>query len=151
MRFADCVPILLYDPLKRAVGIVHAGWEGTVKQIAAAAVRAMTANFGSRPADILAGIGPSIGPDHYEVGVDVIARVRSTFGEVAEGLLPQRGERHHFDLWAANQATLQQAGVGRVEVAGICTACHREDWYSHRAESGRTGRFGALIAIHRTG
>jgi hypothetical protein len=147
MRFADCVPILLYDPIRQAVGIVHAGWEGTVKKIGAAAVRAMTETLGSRPADILAGIGPSVGPDHYEVRQDVIDRVRSSFGEAADGLLPMYGERHHFDLWAANRLTLEQAGLTRVEVASLCTACHTDHWYSHRAEKGKTGRFGALIAV----
>jgi YfiH family protein len=84
MRFADCVPILLYDPGRGAVGIVHAGWQGTVKRVAAAAVQSMQAAFGSRPADIIAGVGPSIGPDHYEVGADVVARVRESFGAEAE-------------------------------------------------------------------
>jgi purine-nucleoside/S-methyl-5'-thioadenosine phosphorylase / adenosine deaminase len=148
MRFADCVPILLYDPAHRAVGIVHAGWQGTVKQVAAAAVRAMTAAFDSRPGDLLAGIGPSIGPDHYEVGPDVIARVHQSFGDDAEELLPAYGDRRHFDLWAANRLSLEQAGVRQIEVAGLCTACHTHHWYSHRAEKGRTGRFGALIALN---
>lgn len=148
MRFADCVPILLYDPARRAVGIVHAGWQGTIKQVAAAAVRMMTSAFGSRPADIFAGIGPSIGPDHYEVGEDVIARARQSFGVAADDLLPAYGDRRHFDLWAANRQTLEQTGVANIEVSGLCTACHTHYWYSHRAEKGRTGRFGALIAVH---
>ena len=147
MRFADCVPILLYDPARGAVGIVHAGWQGTVKRIAAAAVQSMQAAFSSRPGDLIAGVGPSIGPDHYEVGADVIARVRESFGEEAEALLPSHGDRTHFDLWAANRLLLEQAGVTHVEIAGVCTACHTHDWYSHRAEKGRTGRFGALIAL----
>jgi YfiH family protein len=147
MRFADCVPILLYDPARGAVGIVHAGWQGTVKRVAAAAVQGMRAAFGSRPADIIAGIGPSIGPDHYEVGADVIARVRESFDAEADALLPSHGGHTYFDLWAANRLLLERAGVVRVEIAGVCTACHTHDWYSHRAEKGRTGRFGALIAL----
>jgi hypothetical protein len=147
MRFADCVPILLYDPARGAVGIVHAGWQGTVKRVAAAAVQGMRAAFGSRPADIIAGIGPSIGPDHYEVGADVIARVRESFDAEADALLQSHGGHTTFDLWAANRLLLERAGVVRVEIAGVCTACHTHDWYSHRAEKGRTGRFGALIAL----
>jgi YfiH family protein len=147
MRFADCTPILLHDPARRAIGMVHSGWLGTVRGAARAAVEAMQARYGSEPADILAAIGPAIGPDHYEVGADVIARVRATFGAEADALLPSYGKSTHFDLWKANQLLLAQAGVNQVEVAGICTACHTEDWFSHRGEKGRTGRFGALIGL----
>ena len=147
MRFADCVPILLYDPAHAAVGIVHAGWQGTVKRAATAAVQSMQAAFGSRPGEVIAGIGPSIGPDHYEVGADVIARVRESFDAEADALLPSHEDHTYLDLWAANRLLLEQAGVTHVEVAGVCTACHTHDWYSHRAEKGRTGRFGALIAL----
>jgi YfiH family protein len=152
MRFADCVPVLLYDPVRQVVGLVHAGWQGTVKEAAAHALEAMAARYGSSPADILAGIGPSIGPHHYEVGPEVVEQVRATFGADAEALLtPHPGgngrTRMHFDLWSANRLILENAGVRYIEVAGICTACHLEDWYSHRAENGRTGRFGSLIAL----
>ncbi|GAB4504175.1 MAG: peptidoglycan editing factor PgeF [Anaerolineales bacterium] len=147
MRFADCTPILLYDPQKRVVGIVHAGWLGTVRGAARVAVQAMQKRYGSQPKDMLAAIGPSIGPDHYEVGADVIARVKEAFGEQAETLLEAHGERVHFDLWKANRTLLEQAGVRQIEVASLCTACHLEDWYSHRGEQGNTGRFGALIGL----
>ena len=147
MRFADCVPILLHDPKKQVVGVVHAGWQGTVKKIVREAVRAMQAAYGSDPADVLAGIGPSIGPDHYEIGPDVIARVRESFDGDSDALLHTHEGRVHLDLWAANRLTLEQAGVGRVDLAGLCTACHPDDWYSHRAQQGQTGRVGALIAL----
>lgn len=147
MRFADCTPILLYNPVRSVIGLVHAGWMGTVKQVAAAAIDAMTAAYGSRPADILAAIGPSIGPDHYEIGEDVITRVRAAFHGDAENLLVRHGDRLHFDLWEANKLSLVQAGVRQIEISGLCTACHPDDWYSHRAEKGKTGRFGALVAL----
>ena len=147
MRFADCTPILLYDPQKKCVGIVHAGWLGTVRRAAGQAVKLMKAAYGSNPADILAAIGPSIGPDHYEVGNNVIEHVRLTFGRDAESLLEVHADKAQFNLWQANKLVLQQAGVLQVEVAGLCTACHPEDWYSHRAQKGKTGRFGALIAL----
>jgi YfiH family protein len=147
MRFADCVPILLYDPVRSAAGIVHAGWLGTVRAAVRAAVETMQAAFGSRPADVLAAIGPSIGPDHYEVGADVIHAVRNSFGADASALLPMRDGRTYFDLWAANRLLLEGAGVKYIEVSGLCTACHVDDWFSHRAEKGRTGRFGAMIAL----
>jgi hypothetical protein len=148
MRFADCVPILLYDPVQGVVGLAHAGWQGTVKGIATSAVEAMQARYGSRPVDIRAGIGPSIGVHHYAVGAEVIARVRESFGEAAASFLPETNGAVQFDLWAANRFLLEQAGVFQVEVAGLCTACHPQDWFSHRAQNGRTGRFGALIALN---
>lgn len=147
MRFADCVPILLHDPRKGVIGIVHAGWQGTVKKILRETIRAMQAAYNSNPADVLAAIGPSIGPDHYEIGPDVIERARASFKDDADALLHNHHGRTHLDLWAANRLTLEQAGVGQVDVAEICTACHTHDWYSHRAEKGKTGRFGALIAL----
>jgi YfiH family protein len=147
MRFADCVPILLHDPQKGVVGIAHAGWLGTVRQAAAAAVHAMRERYGSKPGDIQAAIGPSIGVDHYEVGADVLARVQEAFRANTSGLVEMHGGRTHLDLWAANRLQLEGAGVTEIEVAGICTACHLDDWYSHRAEKGKTGRFGALISL----
>jgi YfiH family protein len=147
MRFADCVPILLYDPGRRVVGLVHAGWMGTVKKVAGAAVERMRQEYGSRPEEILAAIGPSIGPDHYTIGQDVEAQVRAVFGTEAGPLLPGQAGRVQFDLWAANRLTLEQAGVRQIELAGICTACHLADWFSHRGERGKTGRFGALIGL----
>ncbi len=147
MRFADCVPIMLYDPVHRAVGLVHAGWPGTVKHACKAAISAMREHYSSRPEDILAGIGPSISAEHYPIGEDVINQVREAFPVKADGLLPHYNSATHFDLWAANQADLEQAGVRKIETAGICTAANVADWYSHRAEHGLTGRFGAVIVI----
>lgn len=147
MRFADCVPILLHDPKKGVVGIVHAGWQGTVKKILRETIRSMQTTYNSNPADVLAAIGPSIGPDHYEIGPDVIERVQAAFNGDSQSLLQTHEGRVHFDLWAANRLTLEQSGVGQVEVAGLCTACAPTDWYSHRAEKGKTGRFGALIGL----
>lgn len=127
--------------------MVHAGWLGTVRGAADAAVQAMIQSYGSKPADILAGIGPSIGVDHYEVGQDVIAHIEKAFGSGSRGLIETRDGRTYLDLWSANRIQLERMGVQHVEVAGVCTACHLEDWYSHRAEKGKTGRFGALIGL----
>ena len=147
MRFADCTPLLFSDSHLGIVGIAHAGWEGTVRGVASVAIETMCERYGSKPENIQAAIGPSIGVEHYEVGDNVIQRVRESFGKDAEALLPKVGERRHFDMWAANRIQLEKAGVPQIETAGICTACHLEDWYSHRAEKGKTGRFGALIAL----
>lgn len=149
MRFADCVPLILYDPVQRVLGLAHAGWRGTVAGAGPATVERMAEVFGSKPGDILAGIGPSIGPCCYEVGDEVVEQVGRAFGPV-EGLVHRsaaNGKNPHLDLWAANEHALRLAGVGHVEQSGICTACNTHEFYSHRAESGRTGRFGVLAVI----
>ncbi|NWG06283.1 MAG: peptidoglycan editing factor PgeF [Chloroflexi bacterium] len=147
MRFADCVPIFFYDPRKAVVGVAHAGWMGTLRDVATVTVHTMRKQYDSNPTDIIACIGPSIGPDHYEIGADVILQVIQKFGDESEQVLRSNNGKIHFDLWRTNQLLLERAGVGKIEVAGICTACHTEDWFSHRAEKGRTGRFGALISL----
>ena len=147
MRFADCVPILLHDARKGVVGLAHAGWRGTLNDVASATVNAMRKHYDSNPADIIAGIGPSIGPDHYQIGADVILQVMQKYGDESELLLKSHNGKIHFDLWKANHLLLERAGVGKIENAEICTACHTADWFSHRAEKGRTGRFGALISL----
>jgi YfiH family protein len=146
MRFADCVPILLSDPRHGAVGIAHAGWMGTVLKTVQYALAAMSGAYRTDPGEVRAVIGPSIGPDHYAIGPDVIHRVEEAFPQDSGRLLRSREGATSFDLWEANRLLLLQSGVTQVEVAGICTACHVQDWFSHRAEHGRTGRFGALIS-----
>jgi len=147
MRFADCVPIFLFDPRRKVIAIVHAGWKGTVNKIANRAIEDMQARYNTNPADILAGIGPSIGPDHYAVGPEVLDLVRRSFGEDANQLIIPSDGHTHLDLWKANTLVLQQAGVKEIQIAGICTGCNTSDWFSHRAEHGKTGRFGAIIAM----
>jgi YfiH family protein len=147
MRFADCVPILLHDPRKGVVGLAHAGWMGTLRDVVTATIHAMRKQYDSNPADIIAGIGPSIGPDHYQIGADVILQVMQKYGDESEILLKSHNGKIHFDLWKANILLLERAGVEKIESAEICTACHTDDWFSHRAEKGRTGRFGAMISL----
>jgi len=147
MRFADCVPILMVDSRRGIVCLAHAGWIGTVKNVAAVAAAAIQARFGSRPADLLAAIGPSICVDHYPVGPEVVSAVRQAYGYDADSLLTPRGQATHFDLWAANHLSLQRAGVENIEIAGLCTGENLEDWFSHRGEMGKTGRFGAIISL----
>lgn len=148
MRFADCTPILLIDLVGGAVGLVHAGWRGTVQGAASATVNAMVTYFGSKPANIYAGIGPAIGPNRYQVGEEVIQAVTEHF-ETTDGLIRRDHEdgSAYLNLWAANRLDLERAGVGMIEVAEICTAENVHEFYSHRAEYGRTGRFGAVISL----
>jgi YfiH family protein len=146
MRFADCVPILLFDPVKKVAGLVHSGWMGTVQRISKFTIEKMVSEFGCRPEDILAGIGPSIGPDHYEVGENVIDQVKETFSYAPEVLI-YKGNSCYLDLWKLNERILRDSGVKSIEQSLLCTACDRRHWYSHRAEHGKTGRFGALIYL----
>jgi len=150
---ADCVPLAVYDPLNRAVGLAHAGWKGTTAKIALRTVEAMRRAFGSEPAALRAAIGPSIGPQSYEVGSEVVDRVRDSFGAGAGELLaPRPGGRALLDLWQANRLALLEAGLAlaNVEVAGVSTADRLDSFYSHRAE-GPTGRFCAVIAVAGAG
>jgi YfiH family protein len=146
LRFADCVPILLYDPAHEAIGIVHAGWRGTVSKVLTNTVAAMGSSFDTRPNALIACIGPSIGPCCYPVGEDVQARAREAFPERGD-LLVRRNGHVHLDLWQANVIQLRALGVEQIEVAQVCTSDMTADFYSWRREGAQTGRFGALIAL----
>ncbi|MFQ5433678.1 MAG: peptidoglycan editing factor PgeF [Anaerolineae bacterium] len=148
MNYADCTPIFLYDPVHHAIGLGHAGWQGAVRDLPGAMVRAMTAAFGTDPADLVAAIGPCIGPCCYEVGEVVITAVHDTFAE-PDSLLVGRSVngRPHFDLPQANRRNLMRASVEQVEMSGFCTACRSDLFFSHRAEKGKTGRFGTILIL----
>jgi copper oxidase (laccase) domain-containing protein len=107
----------------------------------------MSAQYGTAAQDIVAAIGPSIGPDHYPVGSEVVEQMRLSFKDSTDLVLENINGKTHLDLWKANQLTLEEAGVTQVEVAGICTQCHADDWYSHRCEQGKTGRFGIILGL----
>lgn len=147
---ADCAAVGLYDPANKAVGIAHAGWRGTAAGIAAATVSAMTENFGSNPGRMIAAVSPAVGRCCYAVGDEVLRAFRKTFGEPAEQFFTLNNEgRVHLDLWEANVYQLTNMGIKRenIEVAGICTACHTDVFYSHRSEGPKTGRFGSVIML----
>ncbi len=146
LRFADCTPVILYDPQQQAIGLAHAGWRGTVAQMTAVAVTAMQQAFGSHPADLVAAIGPAIGPCCYIVGDEVVAQVHASLPQ-ANSLITTVHGQPHFDLWAANIQQLQACGVHNIELAGLCTACHRDWFFSHRAEQGQCGHFAALLTL----
>jgi polyphenol oxidase len=148
MRFADCVPLLFYDPVRGVIGIAHAGWRGTVQGVGANVIRLMQQTYGCKPSDIQAAVGPSIGPECYQVGEEVVDAVRVYFGTTDSLIRRDSADgTAYFDLWTANRLDLQRAGVEQIEVAELCTARNTEEWFSHRAEKGRTGRFGAVIAL----
>ena len=147
MRFADCVPLVFYDPIKRVVGLVHAGWQGTVQKIGELAVGYMHERFGSDPAALFAGIGPSICGSCYQVGEEVRARFLQAFGGDALNFFTERDGSLYLDLWRANAYCLSAAGVRQVEQSGFCTAEHLDEWYSYRKEKGITGRFAVVIGL----
>jgi YfiH family protein len=146
MRFGDCTPILFFDPAQRVIGMVHAGWRGVVAGSVEATVRTMVERLDCNPVDIWAGIGPTIGPCCYEVGEEVVDAVQAacpTGADIARRL----NGRIHLDLPAAVRAQLCATGVEQVEDACLCTACRVDEFFSHRAEHGRTGRFGIVMEL----
>ena len=148
LRFADCVPVLLYDPVRQAVGLAHAGWQGTLAGVAARAAQAMVRQLGCRMVDLRAAVGPSIGPCCYEVGPKVVEATAAAFPDAPWLLTRRQANGHaHLDLWAANATQLAQLGVGQIETARLCTACRADLFFSHRAERGRTGRFAAILGL----
>ena len=153
LAFADCTPLLFHDPHRGVVGLAHAGWRGTVADIAGETVRALVRHYGSDPARIIVGIGPAIGPCCYQVDTPVIAAWEAlgvADAAVAREVAPQGGRRQwRFDLALANRRLLERAGItpDHIEDAACCTACHVAAYPSHRAEAGRAGRFAALIAL----
>ncbi len=148
MRYADCVPLLFYDPATPAIGLGHAGWRGTVKGMAGKIVGMMRKSFGSRPEDIEVVIGPAISCRNYQVGEEVAAAAESYFGHSADIIWRHPvDQRPYFDLWGANRLDLLRHGVTNVKIVEICTYDNTQDFYSHRAEQGATGRFGVVISL----
>jgi len=225
LSFADCVPLVFYDPLQKVLGMAHAGWRSTARGIVAATVEAMSEQFGCKPHDIYVGIGPSIGPCCYEVSEQVqqlfqgradvpfiapatwggatdweptrytsLVRESAVFSTVPVGadlspptpptadlsasacptilstsiIAPNKGDDSaldtmnraptlrtslHLDLWQTNRNQLLMAGVlpEHIEAPGICTSCHRDRFFSHRGEHGKTGRFPVIMALRTSG
>ena len=147
--YADCVPVLFWDPKRRAVAIAHAGWKGTLQGIAVKTLRAMTAAFGTTPKDCLAAIGPAIGPEYYSVGDEVAEQFRTAFSGWEREIVRLTSGCHHLDLWAANRLQLEAAGipVKNIDTAAVCTASNAKLFFSYRADGGKTGRMGAVIAL----
>lgn len=140
---ADCVPVLLFDKKQRAIGAIHAGWRGTVQQISAKAITLMVKTYGSVPADILAAIGPSIGPCCFEVEWNTAQCFAPSFiSEKPDG-------KFHIDLWAANRQQLTDCGIPpeNIYIAQKCTKCNPNIYYSYRAQQERTGRMAAVISL----
>lgn len=149
MRFGDCTPLIFFDPIRGAVGLTHAGWRGTMQNAAGATVREMANQFGCRPENIMAVIGPAIGPCCYEVGPDVMAAAAQAFKQPDSFFVRRNGnpDRAYFDMWSANRQQLAASGVQQIIQSQLCTACRTDLFFSHRAERGRTGRFGVIAGL----
>ncbi len=154
ISYADCLPLLLYDPVQHVAGIAHAGWRGSAGGMAGEAVAALARQFGSRPEDVLVGMAPSIGPCCYEVGPDVLEQFERT-PHVAETatFLPHvagRSDRWMLDLQETNRQQLLAAGIlpEHLEAMPICTSCRTDLFYSYRREQGKTGRFAVLVGLN---
>lgn len=150
MNYADCSAILLYDPVRKAIGLGHSGWKGSVLDLPRSIVQAMNGTFGSKPTDLIAAIGPTIGPCCYLVGKDVIALVERAFNNADSLLFPANegrasGSTLRFDLQEANRQRLLEAGVRQIESANVCTSCRTDWFFSHRGENGQTGRYGVML------
>ena len=151
VQTADCVPILLFDPEKKVVAAIHAGWRGTVSKIAQKTVCQMVEKFGCVPSDIIAGIGPSVHMHAYEVGQEVVEKVEAAFSNSPALLKPSLNEGHaYFDLWEANQTVLVEAGIleENIEVMGLCSFEHADLFYSARRDGSDTGRMVSGIRIN---
>lgn len=149
--FADCVPLYFVDPVHRAIALSHSGWRGTAAQIGRETILAMKEAFGTKPEQVLAGIGPCICEACYEVGEEVVfAFSEGMDGMELDGIIKEIGnKKYQLDLQAANQAILLKAGVLKEHlfIADICTCCNSNYLFSHRATQGRRGNLGAFLSI----
>ena len=159
VRTADCIPVLLYDPVHRAVAAVHDGWRGTVLRLSQKVIAEMHCRYGTNPADLKAVIGPGIGPESFQVGQEVVDAFASA-GFPMEQILKDCGPKAptadnpmngglHIDLWKANQWLLEEVGVqaSNIQVTGICTYINNDRFYSARREGIKCGRIINCIKI----
>lgn len=166
--FADCVPLFFVDPVKKAIGLSHSGWRGTVQKIGRKTVEKMGEAFGTDPKDVRAAIGPSICQDCYEVSEDVIEEFRKAFpgiekDRLAVGSSSQSESRkracplwyrtkpgkYQLDLWEANRLVMLEAGIPaeHIEVTDLCTCCNPDFLFSHRASHGQRGNLAAFMKL----
>jgi hypothetical protein len=141
---ADCVPILLFDPIQNAIGAVHAGWKGTQQEIVKKTVKKMQNEFNSKPSNLIVGIAPSIGKCCYEVDSNVAQHF-----EKIKNSYTQKENKYMLDLSLINQTQLIHAGVKEknIELSNICTACEVDQYFSYRKEKGCSGRFMSMIGL----
>ena len=148
-QYADCVPLFFVDPVRRVVATSHAGWRGTASGIAAITVERMATDYGCRREDILAGIAPSIGRCCFEVDAPVYEAFTKVDVFDDACFTADGGDKYHIDLWEVNRRYLLQAGIpaANISVTDLCTRCHPDVLWSHRATGGQRGSLAAFIAL----
>jgi YfiH family protein len=145
---ADCVPVILFDPVRHACAVVHDGWRGTAALLAAKTVLAMQAAYGSQPQDMLAYVGPSISATHFTVGRDT-ASAFEALGPAYRACLLQSGSNIQIDLWVANRIILEEAGIPatQIDVTSSCVYSLSKQFFSYRRDDGKTGRMAAFAVL----
>ena len=149
--YADCVPLIFYDPVGKVIAMAHSGWRGTVARIGKKMVEYMQEEYGSNPSDVIAAIGPSICRSCYEVSEDVAQAFRSIFEEedVRKIMDAKPMGKYQLDLWKANELILLQAGIKKehLDITDVCTCCNSDKLFSHRASHGKRGNLGCFIYL----
>lgn len=149
--YADCIPLYFVDPVKRAIGLSHSGWRGTIKEMGRITVEKMIECYGSKPRDIIAAIGPGICVDCYEISKELGERFEREFqaGDVKEILTPYVNDHCHLNLWRANEMILEKAGIlpENIHTSNICTHCNSTRLYSHRTMGAERGNLAAMLAL----
>lgn len=151
-KYADCVPLFFVDTVKRAIGLTHSGWRGTVQKIGMVTVKEMQKHFGSNPKDIIAIVGPSICGDCYEVGEEVAEEFQHAFPKNVHNskILEKNNKgRYQLNLWEANYSVLSEAGLTpeHIHISGVCTSCQSDLLFSHRKTQGKRGSLAAFLAM----
>lgn len=150
--FADCVPLYFVDPVRRAIGLSHSGWRGTVNRMARDTLEKMKQEFGTNPSDVFCAIGPSICQSCYEISEDVAEQFQKNFPAYETQILKAKANRkYHLNLWRANEIILSEAGVpdDHIAVTEVCTCCNPELLFSHRATRGKRGNLAAVLALRK--
>lgn len=149
--YADCVPLYFVDPVKKAIGLSHSGWRGTVGKIGKNTVQLMQENFGSKPEDLLAAVGPSVCMDCYEVSEDVIEQFKETFEKKywEDLFYKKENGKYQLNLWKANELIFLESGIlpEHMAITNVCTHCNSKILYSHRTMGNNRGNLCAFLAL----
>lgn len=149
-RYADCIPLFFFDPVKKAIGLSHSGWRGTAARMACASVNAMREAFLSDPADIIACIGPGICGSCFEVGEEVADIFARNFPDTSREMIKRRADgKYLVDLWGYNRLAMLESGISEdhIEMSGLCTCCNPDLLFSHRATGGRRGDMAGFLML----